>query len=276
MLRLVSVFLCLTIVSLANADEAFPPHKVAGNLYYVGSRDISSFLVTTPKGHVIINSGFEETVPLIQASVESLGFKMKDVKILLASHAHSDHVEGLARLQEITGAKVQIMKGDAEVIRSGGAGQYLYTTSRWPKCPVDRVLKHNDKVEIGGTTLTAHKTPGHTRRCTTWSLEVEEGSSKQLAVIVGSPNVNPGYQLADNKDYPYIAKDYSTGFARLKKLKCDLFLGAHGKYYGLQEKYPKLKEGKANPFIDPDGYRAYIEEREKNFQRILKEQSTDR
>lgn len=259
----------------SRADEVFPPHRVAGNIYYVGSRDISSFLVATPKGHVIINSGFEETVPLIRASVEKLGFKMTDIKVLLASHAHSDHVAGHARLQEATGAKVFVMKGDDGVIRSGGEGQYLYTDSRWPKCPVDRVLSDEDKVELGGTTLIARRIAGHTRGCTTWTLQVTEGDRKLDAVIVGSPNVNPGYELVGNRDYKEIAADYASGFAILKKLKCDLFLGAHGKYYGLLEKYPNLKEGQPNPFIDPDGYRAYITEREENFRRILAEQTKE-
>ena len=268
-----AAFATALLCGQSRADEAFPPHQVAGNIYYVGSRDISSFLVTTPKGHVIINSGFEETVPLIRASVEKLGFKMTDIKVLLASHAHSDHVAGHARLQEATGAKVFVMKGDDGVIRSGGEGQYLYTDSRWPKCPVDRVLKDEDKVELGGTTLIARRTAGHTRGCTTWTIQVTEGDRILDAVIVGSPNVNPGYELVGNRDYKEIAADYASGFAILKKLKCDLFLGAHGKYYGLLEKYPNLKEGQPNPFIDPAGYRDYITEREENFRRILAEQT---
>lgn len=268
----VAVLVFTLTTGQAWADEAFPPHRVAGNIYYVGSRDISSFLITTPKGHFIINSGFEETVPLIRASVEKLGFKMTDIKVLLASHAHSDHVAGHARLQRMTGAQVHVMKGDDGVIRSGGEGQYLYVDSRWPPCPVDRVLSDQDKVESGGTTLIARRTAGHTRGCTSWVLEVTEGGRKLNVVIVGSPNVNPGYQLAENRDYPEIASDYAAGFAILKKQKCDVFLGAHGKYYGMLEKFPKRKEGQANPFIDPEGYRAYITEREKNFRRILAEQ----
>ena len=256
----------------AKADEAFPPHKVAGNVYYVGSRDISSYLITTPKGHFVINSGFEETVPLIRASVERLGFSMSDIKVLLASHAHSDHVAGHARLHRLTGAKVYVMRGDDGVIRDGGEGQYLYVDSRWSKCPVDRVLKDDDKVVLGGTTLIARRTAGHTRGCTTWVLQVTEGEKKLNVVIVGSPNVNPGYQLVKNQDYSEIASDYEMGFAILRKQKCDIFLGAHGKYYGMLEKYPNLKKSKPNPFIDPDGYQAYIKERHENFRRVLAEQ----
>jgi acetyl esterase/lipase/glyoxylase-like metal-dependent hydrolase (beta-lactamase superfamily II) len=268
----VAAFVSALLCRECQADEAFHPHRVVGNVYYVGSRDISSFLITTPKGHFIINSGFEETVPLIRASVEQLGFRMKDIKVLLASHAHSDHVAGHARLQRLTGAKVHVMKGDDGVIRSGGEGQYLYTDSRWPKCPVDRVLKDGDKVELDDTSLVARRTAGHTRGCTTWTLQITEGDRKLNAVIVGSPNVNPGYELVGNRTYKEIATDYAKGFAILKKLKCDVFLGAHGKYYGMLEKFPNLKEGKPNPFIDSDGYQDYITEREENFRRILAEQ----
>lgn len=260
---------CLACSSPVLADSAFPPHRVVANVYYVGSNDISSYLVTTPKGHIIINSGFEETVPLIRASVESLGFKLSDVKVLLASHAHSDHVAGHALLQELTGAKVFVMKGDDGVIRSGGKGQYLYTDSRWRPCPVDRVLKDGDKVELGGTTLVARRTAGHTRGCTTWTCSVRDDGKQRDVVIVGSPNVNPGYQLVDNESYPEIAKDYAAGFAILKKLPCDYFLGAHGKYYGMHAKFEKLKTSKQNPFIDPEGYKSYIAEREATFRKQL-------
>jgi len=256
----------------AMADAPFPPHRIADNLYYVGSRDISSYLVTSSDGHAIINSGFEETVSLIKASVKSLGFKMTDVKYILASHAHSDHVEGHALLQEITGAKVLVMTGDNEVIQSGGKGQYLYTTSRWRPCKVDRVLKDGEKLKVGDITLVARQTAGHTRGCTTWTCQVKDGKDKFDVVIVGSPNVNPGYQLVDNSDYPNIAKDYAQGFKLLKKLPCDLFLGAHGKYYGMHEKFANRKQHKENPFLDSKGYIAYITERESAYRKKLAEQ----
>ena len=138
--------------TLAAAEEPFPAHRIVDNVYYVGSDALAIYLITTPDGHILINSGFEETVPLIKASVESLGFKMTDVKILLESHAHADHVAGHAKLQAITGAKVFVMRGDHDVIASGGQGQYLYRDSRWSPCKVDRVLDDGDKVELGGTT----------------------------------------------------------------------------------------------------------------------------
>jgi len=253
--------------------DPFPAHRVIGNVYYVGSKDLASYLITTPEGHIVINSGFERTVPLIQKSVESLGFKMSDVKILLASHAHSDHVAGHALLQQATGAKVFVMRGDDKVIASGGEGQYLYSINRWKPCKVDRVLHDGDEVKLGGVTLVAHLTPGHTRGCTTWTLRAESGGKTVDVVIVGSPNVNPGYRLAGNDAYPEIADDFAKTFEVLKKLPCDVFLGAHGGYYGMIEKYDRMKKAaEPNPFVDPEGYRRFVAQKEQIFRDTLAEQ----
>ena len=275
--RLVSsTLLFLTLAAWLPAQEKpFPAHRVVGNVYYVGSDALAVYLVTTPEGHVLINSGFEETVPLVKASVEALGFRMTDVKIILASHAHSDHVAGHARLQAMTGAKVFVMRGDHQVIASGGQGQYLYRDSRWAPCKVDRVLEDGDKVLLGGTTLVAHLTPGHTRGCTTWECRVTEGEQQYQVVVVGSPNVNPGYHLVANSDYPTIADDFEKTFATLKKRSCDFFLGAHGNYYGMHAKYARLKTSEQNPFIDPQGYREYVAEREQAYRTKLAEQRAE-
>ena len=274
--RALTIAVCFAALSLAQAqsdwDEPFPPHRIADQLYYVGSKGLSTYLIATPEGHILLNSSFERTVPLIRASVEKLGFKFGDVKILLASHAHNDHVEGHALLKELTGAQVFVMQGDDHVISTGGAGQYLYNM-RWRPCKVDRVLKDQDKVTLGGVTLTAHLTPGHTRGCTTWTMQAKDGGKTHNVVIVGSPNVNPGYQLANNSDYPEISADFARTFQILKALPCDIFLGAHGNYYGMEAKYLKLKPGSENnPFVDPQGYRAYIADREKAYLDTLKRQ----
>jgi metallo-beta-lactamase class B len=263
----------LVRVSIVHADSPFPAHRVAGNSYYVGSHELASYLITTPEGHFLINSSFEETVPLIRGAVESLGFKMKDIKYLLSSHAHSDHVAGHAKMRELTGAKVLVMEGDDEVIAAGGKGQYLYADSRWPECPVDRVLKDGDEVQLGGMTLIARKTPGHTHGCTTWTWK-EAVDGKQLdVVVIGSPNVNPGFKLVDNKDYPSIAEDFATTFKVLKSLPCDVFLGAHGNYYDMHVKHERLgKKDGANPFIDPQGYRAYVALKEATYLKKLADQ----
>jgi metallo-beta-lactamase class B len=258
-------------VMSAAADEPFPAHRVVGNVYYVGSKALATYLIATPEGHILINSGFEETVPLIRIAVESLGFKLRDVKIILASHAHSDHVAGHALLKELTGGKVFVMRGDEGVIASGGEGQYLYQDSRWKPCAVDRVLKDGEEVKLGGVTLVARRTPGHTRGCTTWTWRVAEGDKTYDVVVIGSPNMNPGYRLVNNKDYPEIADDFAKTFAVLKSLPCDIFLGAHGNYYGMLAKFERLQEDK-NAFVDPDGYRVYVDLKEKAFRRTLAEQ----
>ena len=254
-------------------DTPFPPHKVAGNLYYVGSQGLSSYLLATPQGHILINASFDRTVPLIRKAVERLGFKFTDVKILLTSHAHNDHAEGTALVKELTAARVMVMQGDEGIIESGGQGDFQYTNKGWKPSKVDRVLKDGDEVMLGGTTLTARHTPGHTRGCTTWTMKVRDQGRELLAVVVGSPNVNPGYQLVNNAKYPGMAEDFAKSFAIWKSLKADIFLGAHGLYYGMLEKHEKLKKGGAgNPFIDPDGYRAYIADREKAYLENLAEQ----
>ncbi len=270
---LLALFTLTAVTGIAKADSPFPAHRVAGNTYYVGSKELASFLITTPEGHFLINSSFEETVPMIRGAVESLGFKMKDIKYLLASHAHSDHVAGHAMMHDLTGAKVLVMEGDDRVISSGGAGQYLYADSRWPQCPVDSVLKDGEAVKLGGVTLVARRTPGHTRGCTTWTWKETVDGKPLNVVVIGSPNVNPGYKLVDNAAYPEIADDYAKTFAVLKSLPCDVFLGAHGNYYDMLSKHERLeKKQPGNPFIDPDGYQAYVALKEATFRKKLADQ----
>jgi len=264
-----------TIFSVAAADpkfsQPFPPHKVIGNVYYVGTSELSSFLITTPQGHILINSSFEESVPVIRQGIEKLGFKFSDVKILLISHAHDDHTAGSALVKKLTGAKFMVMDADVPVVEGGGVGDFNYN-SRWTPTKVDRVLHDGDTVALGGSVLTAHLTAGHTKGCTTWTLKVGDGGKTYDVVIVGSPNVNAGFKLVNNVKYPLIVEDYAKSFRVWKSLHCDVFLGAHGNYYGMQEKYKKLQAGGANPFIDPTGYRAYIDEKYQTFESKLKEQ----
>jgi len=247
---------------------AFPAHRVVDGVYYVGSAGLASYLITTPAGHILINSSLEASVPLIQASVEKLGFKFSDIKILLISHAHGDHCAGSARVKELTGAKYMVMDGDVPVVESGGKADFQYgrtPENLYPATKVDRVLHDGDEVKLGGVVLVAHKTPGHTKGCTTWTMKVTEGGKTYDVVIVGSPNVNPGYKLVNNAAYPEIAEDYQRMWRVLKSLPCDIFLGAHGEYFGMLEKYPQLKDGSANPFIDPDGYKKYVAQKEQDF-----------
>jgi metallo-beta-lactamase class B len=237
----------------------FPAFQIAGNLYYAGTADLAIYLIHTPQGNILINSNFQQDVPLLRASIEKLGFKLSDTKVLLISHAHGDHDAAIGLLQKETGAKLMVMDADVADEESTGRGR--------PGAHVDRILHDGNTVELGGSTLTAHLTPGHTKGCTTWTMQVQDGSRKVNVVIVGSPNVNPGYILVGNAKYPRIAEDYVETFAVLNKLPCDVFLGAHGAYFGLLAKYDKRKAGAPNPFIDPEGYHAYVSEREATFLR---------
>lgn len=239
--------------------RAFPAFKIAGNLYYVGTEALAVYLIHTPQGNILINSDFEQDVPLIRKSIEQLGFKYSDTKILLISHAHGDHDAATGLIKKETGTRLMVMDADVSEEESTAPGR--------PGAHVDRVLHDGDKVELGGAILTARLTAGHTKGCTTWTMQVQEGGRTLNAVIVGSPNVNPGYILVGNKNYPQIAQDYAKTFAVLKSLPCDLFLGAHGEYFDLKTKYEKMRAGGPNPFIDPDGYKAYVAERETAFRK---------
>jgi metallo-beta-lactamase class B len=254
----------------------FPSFRIAGNLYYVGSADLASYLIVTPGGLILINSSLKTSPALIRKSIESLGFHFSDIKILLISHAHDDHCAGSAQILKLTGAKYFVMAGDDRVVESGGRADFQYgrePAHLYPPTHVDRVLHDGDTVTLGGVVLTAHLTAGHTRGCTTWTIDEDQDGRTLHAVIVGSPNVNPGYKLVGNKLYPQIAADYRRGFAILESLPCDIFLGAHGGYYDLKEKYARFLSGDRNAFVDPAGYKAFIADRKHAFEAELARQS---
>jgi metallo-beta-lactamase class B len=272
--RFLIFVLLLVFAAGARAQEApdwtnpFSPYRIIGNIYYVGSQGLASYLIATPQGNILINSNLEKSVPMIRESVEKLGFKFSDTKILLISHAHWDHCAGSAAVKELTGAKYMVMDADVPEIQAGGKGNFQYgdaPTSRYQPTKVDRILHDGDEVRLGDTVLVAHLTPGHTKGTTTWTMKVMEGGKTYNVVIVGSPNVNAGYKLVNNALYPQIASDYERMFRVLKSLPCDIFLGAHGGYYDMEAKYARMKEGGPNSFIDPEGYKSYIAEREETF-----------
>src|SRR5256885_9204823 len=248
--------------------RAIPGFKIAGNLYYVGTADLAVYLITTPQGNILINGDFKQDVPAIRKSIEGLGFKYADTKIILISHAHGDHDEGVGVIKADTGAKLMVMDADVAQVESTAPGR--------PGAKVDRVLHDRDTVELGGSKLTARLTPGHTPGCTTWTMQVADGGRTLNAVIVGSPNVNAGYVLVgNNRNYPQIAGDYVKTFALLKSLPVDLFLGAHGAYFNLKDKLPKMSASGPNVFVDPGGYKAYVAEREQAFEKELAKQTAD-
>jgi metallo-beta-lactamase class B len=261
----------------------FPAYKIIGNIYFVGTQDLGDFLITTPQGNILINTGLEANVPLIQQSVEKLGLRFADTKILLIGQAHSDHDAGSARVKELTGAKYMVMDADVPVVESGGKADFYYNDasdlpadqralSHYPATKVDRVLHDGDTVELGGVVLTAHLTAGHTKGCTTWTMRVQDGGKNYDVVIVGGVSANTGYEFFNNANYPQMAADFEKTFRVLKSLHCDVFLGAHGGYYDMEAKYARMKDGGVNPFIDSEGYKNFVEEHEKVFRTELERQ----
>ena len=242
----------------------FPPHKVIGNIYYVGTRSLAVFLIVTPQGNILVNSTYERNVPAIQKSVEQLGFKFSDIKILLGSHAHGDHQEGDAMVKQLTGAQVMALAEDVpalEAMKPGGKPH-----------PIDKVLHDGDKVTLGGTTLVAHLTPGHSRGCTTWTLKAQEGGKSYDVVIIGSFGTNPGFKLVNNAEVPGIADEFRRAFKVARSLPCDVPLGSHPGMYNMEAKHAKIGTGATNPFIDPAGYTLEVDIDDAMFQAVLAEQ----
>jgi metallo-beta-lactamase class B len=245
-------------------DTPFTPHKIFGNLYYVGTRSLASFLITTPQGHILINSDYERNVPAVRQSIEALGFKYTDIKILLGSHAHADHMEGDALVKQLTGAQVMAMAEDVPALEAMKPGGKTH--------PIDRVLHDGDKVELGGMTLTAHLTPGHTRGCTTWTFNVTEGNRTESVLIIGSVGVNPGMKLVNNAAYPQIVQDFQRSFAFLRSQHPDIPLGSHPGMYNMNEKFAKIARGGPGPYVDPQGYVAELDIVEGVFKSVLAQQ----
>jgi len=252
-------------------NQPFPAHRIIANIYYVGASDITSYLITSPEGHFLINSGYEDTPPIIRDGIVKLGFKPADVRILLNGQAHFDHVAGQAALERMTGAKIYSSAREVAVLESGGKADPRWGREyTYPPVKVDHVVRDLEKVTLGGVTLVAHMTPGHSIGCTTWTMRVAEGGKTYDVVFVGGTTINPGVEFVKHPTYPGIADDYARTFQTLRSLPCDIFLGAHGGYYGMKEKYEKMKAGAAvNPFIDPQGYKAFIDRSEQAYREKL-------
>jgi metallo-beta-lactamase class B len=282
MKRLLPFLLVLPLLSVrpvhAQADptsrswnQPVEPYRIAGNLYYVGASDITSFLISTPAGLILIDGGFAETVPIIRENVRKLGFRIEDVKFLLNSHAHFDHAGGLAELKKITGARLVASAEDAAALARGGRDDpVLGDQGLFEPVMADRILSDGYEVALGGTTLIAHLTPGHTMGCTTWTMKATEGSKRYDVVFVCSTSILPGLKLIDNPKYHKVAEDFEKTFQTLKSLPCDIFLAPHASFYNGLDKAERLRQGaKENPFIDPAGYKAYLERGEKAFRERL-------
>lgn len=255
-------------------NQPVEPFRIAGNVYYVGASDLTSFLITTPAGHIVLDGGFEETAPMILANIARLGFKVADVRYLLSSHAHLDHAGGLAELKRVTGATFVSSRGDQAQHARGGIGDPQFA-DRLPYPPIraGRIVDEGDAVTLGGTTLTARITAGHTPGCTTWTMNVKDGAKTYSAAFLCSSSVPGNYRLVGNRLYPNIAEDYRRQFVTLRSMTPDLFLGSHGAFFRLSEKIAARGERKPNPFVDPAGFRAYVDRAEKDFESMLAKQT---
>jgi metallo-beta-lactamase class B len=258
-------------------NQPVEPFRIVGNIYYVGASDIASYLIVTPKGHILLDGGFAETAPMIRDNILKLGFKVRDVKYLLNSHAHFDHAAGLAQLKQWTGAQFVASHADGDQIARGGHDDPMWGDKYlFPPTKPDRYIDDGGAVTIGdtasSTTMTAYLTPGHTKGCTTWTTEAVENGKKLHVVFLCSVSV-PDYKLVNNPKYPNIVEDYRKSFALLKTLPCDVFLGAHGRFFQLAEKRAAMKaDATKNPFIDSEEFRAFINQTEQDFEAELKEQ----
>jgi metallo-beta-lactamase class B len=278
------LFLALLLTFAATPCHAVPadwttplaPFKISDNLYYVGSRDLAAYLIVTPKGNILINANLESSPPLIRRSIEKLGFRWTDTKILLSSQAHYDHAGGAAEVLKQTHAQHMIMDGDVDVIRTGGATDFDAALPRFVPAPVDRILHDNDTVTLGGATITAHKTAGHTRGCTAWTMQTHEGGRTLNVVIIGGWALNPGVPLVASRGkpaaYPGITTDFEHAFATLKALPCDIFLGAHGLYFDMLSKLDRMPKEGPSVWIDPEGYRKAVLEHESTYREELARQ----
>lgn len=248
-------------------NDPFPPHKVMDNLYYVGTSQLGSFLITTPQGHILHSSNYETSVPVIRAAVEELGFDFSDIKILISGHAHPDHIEGDALVKEMTGAEVIVGRLELPYHET-------FETPGGKEQPIDRIVDDGDTVSLGGTTLTAHVLPGHTQGCLAWSLTLEDNGRTYNGFIECSLN-GQFLRYVGNEEYPAIAQDMLSTYRKAKQIPAEVWVSSHGVFYGLEEKFAKLQSGDPNPFYDPEGYQAHVEEFEQIFLDTLARQVTE-
>ena len=282
-LRALILSLCVCVAATAQQNpewrRPFPPFKLIGNVYWVGTYDLSTYLITTDAGHILINTGFAETVPLIKSGVEELGFDFGDVEILLATHAHFDHVAGLAELKRMTGARMMMSEADAVLLEDGGKSDFRFgddPDTNFEPVRVDRRLNDQDGITLGGVRLTAHHHPGHTKGATSFTLIVREGGRDYRVVIANMGSINPGVTVSGMPSYPTIGDDYARTFAAQKALPIDVFLASHASQFGMHAKYKPGDAYDPNRFVDPAGYLAAVERLERIYLEQLARERANR
>jgi len=255
-------------------NKSVAPFRIAGNLYYVGAIEITSYLITTPQGHFLLDGGFVETAPQVERNIAELGFKLTDVKFLLNSHAHYDHAGGLAELKKVTGAKFLASERDAPLLRNGGHGDFRFgDTLTFPPIEPNQMVHDGEAIKLGNQVMIAHLTPGHTKGCTTWTTKIRNENKIYDVIFVGSQSALD-YKFLGQESYPGIKSDFERSFALLTHLPCDIFLASHGSFFHLMEKHERLLQGDANAFIDPEGYKTYLRDSEREFRDKLAQQKS--
>jgi metallo-beta-lactamase class B len=251
----------------------FAAHRVIGNVYYVGTYDLACFLIVTPQGNILINTGLEDSPPLIRKSITDLGFKLEDVRWLMTTQAHYDHVAAMAEMKRLTGARVLASQADAVLLEDGGKSDFHFGPEYgYAPVKVDERIADGQKLRLGGVELTAYVHGGHTRGSLSYGLTVHEGGKDYRVLIANMGSINPGVKLLHNARYPEIANDYARTFERQKALACDVFLSSHASQYGLHKKYTPGAAYDPGRFVDPAGYRAAVESAENAYRRQLAEE----
>jgi metallo-beta-lactamase class B len=275
--RLITTFAIVAVTVVYGADSAqdnpewtrpFAPFRIIGNIFWVGSYDLSTYLITTPQGHILINTGIGDTAQKIKASVEQLGFAMREVKILTATHGHWDHVAGVADLRKMTGATVVTSELDKELLESGGKADFRWgntPSARFDPVKVDRTFKDGETISLGGTTLTAHHHPGHTKGATSFTTDVRENGKTYRVIIANLGSINPGVRVTGMPGYPGIEQDYARTFKAQKAMTIDIFLASHASQFGLHDKYKPGDPYTPDRFVDPAGFLAAVTELEKTY-----------
>jgi metallo-beta-lactamase class B len=272
--RLSLIVTALPLLALARSGP--PLVRIIGNLYYVGDTDLAAYLIVTPKGDILINSGFEYSVNEIRDRMKSLGFHFTDIRILLATHAHSDHVAAMATIKRLSGAKMMAIEQEAELLETGGKTDYLFGSAGWfPPVKVDQTFKDGDKIELGGFALTAHLTPGHTKGSTSYTMNIMENNHEYHVLIANLPNINMGAALLQNSQYPTIAADYTHTFEVLRRLPCEIYLSSHAAQFGFMVKYQPGKTYSPNTFVDPYGLPRILDRLEERFRAEMEEQEQE-
>jgi metallo-beta-lactamase class B len=284
-LRLAALMAAIVLAVPVRAQETpdwtrpFPPFKLIGNVYWVGTYDLSTFLITTPQGHILVNSGLKRTVPQIAEGMEKLGFRLSDTKILLTTQAHWDHVAGFGELKRLTGATVMVSEADAPVLADGGRSDFRWGNepgSRFDPVTVDRRLKDGDTITLGGTTLTAHLHPGHTKGATSFTFTVPEAGRDYRVIIANMASINQGVTVNSMPQYPTIAADYTRTFAAQEAIAVDVFLASHAGQFRLHDKYKPGDAYDPDRFVDPRGYRTAVADLEQKFKAQLAKERAGR